>query len=276
MTLNHKIGLGSVQFGIPYGISNINGQTSENEVGDILKYASKNGISVIDTAYGYGNAQKVLGQNKLTDFKIVSKFLSSNEDITHQFKTTLADLNVNELYGYLAHSPAELLANIHQWEELKVLKDSGKIKKIGFSVNTPKELSQLLNKGLKPDLIQVPYNYFDDRFKTQIIELKSKGCEIHTRSAFLQGLFFADVNKLPSFFDSVKQTIGNLQATYSKNLPKVLLKYVLSQEFIDIVIIGVENHYQFASNLENIALADNIDCPLIKIDSNIIIPSMWP
>ena len=71
-----KIGLGTVQFGIPYGISNQKGQTSVLEVARILTLAKQKGVGIIDTASAYGTAEKVLGQHDLSAFKVVSKFIS--------------------------------------------------------------------------------------------------------------------------------------------------------------------------------------------------------
>ena len=202
MNLNNKIGVGSVQFGIPYGVSNSHGQTTSAEVNKILNYANRSGIKIIDTASAYGNAEEVLGFNDLNNFKIISKFMpkEENNSIRFQLKTSLEKLNVDSLYGYLAHRPLSLLDNRKQWEELLVLKQENKVRKIGFSLNEPKELDLLLNRGMMPDLIQVPYNYFDNRFKDILIDLKAKGCEIHTRSAFLQGLFFFDINSFNIVF----------------------------------------------------------------------------
>ena len=278
MSLSHKVGLGSVQFGIPYGVSNNNGQTTSEEVTKILNYANKSGIAFIDTASAYGNAEEVLGFNDLNNFKIISKFMpqEENNSISFQLKTSLEKLNVDLLYGYLAHRPLRLLDNQKQWEELLVLKQENKIKKIGFSLNEPKELDLLLNKGMMPDLIQVPYNYFDNRFKDILIDLKSKGCEIHTRSTFLQGLFFSDIQKLPSFFDQVKKDINQLQINYKNNLSEVLLKYVLSLEFVDVVIMGVENEKQLKNNLTNINTTHRLSSNDFNFSDAVLIPSNWP
>lgn len=278
MSLNHKVGLGSVQFGIPYGVSNNHGQTTSEEVTKILNYANKSGIKFIDTASAYGNAEAVLGFNDLNNFKIISKFMpqEENNSISFQLKTSLEKLNVDSLYGYLAHRPPSLLDNQKQWEELLVLKQENKVKKIGFSLNEPKELDLLLNNGIMPDLIQVPYNYFDNRFKDILIDLKSKGCEIHTRSAFLQGLFFSDIQKLPSFFDEVKKYIIELQINLSDNLSGALLKYVLSLDFVDVVIIGVENEKQLKCNLKNIEVAENLVPMNLNYSDSILMPSNWP
>lgn len=278
MSLNHKVGLGSVQFGIPYGVSNNHGQTTSEEVTKILNYANKSGIKFIDTASAYGNAEEVLGFNDLNNFKIISKFMpqEENNSISFQLKTSLEKLNVDSLYGYLAHRPLSLLDNQKQWEELLVLKQENKVGKIGFSLNEPKELDLLLNNGMMPDLIQVPYNYFDSRFKDILIDLKSKGCEIHTRSAFLQGLFFSDIQKLPSFFDEVKKYIIELQINLSDNLSGALLKYVLSLDFVDVVIMGIENEKQLKSNLININAAHHLPPNDFNFSESILMPSNWP
>ena len=82
--------------------------------------------------------------------------------------------------------------------------------------------------------------------------LKAEGCEIHTRSAFLQGLFFADVNKLSLFFDEVKPILSYLHKTYKDSLQGVLLNYVLQQDFIDVVIMGVEDAAQLEANIKSL------------------------
>jgi aryl-alcohol dehydrogenase-like predicted oxidoreductase len=278
MSLNHKVGIGSVQFGIPYGVSNNHGQTTSEEVTKILNYANKSGIKFIDTASAYGNAEEVLGFNDLNNFKIISKFMpqEENNSISFQLKTSLKKLNVDSLYGYLAHRPLSLLDNQKQWEELLVLKQENKVRKIGFSLNEPSELVLLLNNGMIPDLIQVPYNYFDNRFKDILIDVKAKGCEIHTRSTFLQGLFFTDVKKLPSYFDDVKKNINELQINLSDNLSGALLKHVLSLDFIDVVIMGVENVIQLKINLKDIDSAEVLTSKEFNFSQSILMPSNWP
>ena len=58
-----KLGLGTVQFGTDYGISNKLGQTSADEVRKILEFAAGHGIRYLDTAPAYGTSEAVLGEN---------------------------------------------------------------------------------------------------------------------------------------------------------------------------------------------------------------------
>jgi aryl-alcohol dehydrogenase-like predicted oxidoreductase len=278
MNLINKIGLGTAQFGMVYGIANESGQTSATEVKNILEYASIHNINFIDTASAYGNAEDILGINDLIGFKVISKYMppSENGSIEDQFKNSLNKLNLNALYGYLAHRPLDLLNNKKQWGQLMSLKENGKIEKIGYSLNQPDELNQLLNKGMIPDLIQVPFNYFDNRFKNLMMDLKIKGCEIHTRSTFLQGLFFIDADQLHYHFNPVKEVLRELQSKFRDCLSGALLKYVLSLDYVDIVIMGVENKIQLINNLAKFSEIAKLEPMNLNIGKEILMPSMWP
>lgn len=278
MTNFSKIGIGSVQFGLPYGISNTTGQTHPDEVATILEFAFSKGIHIIDTASAYGNSEAVIGMLNVNRFLLVSKFMppKEGETITSLLDKSLDLLKADSLYGYLAHRPLELLQAKNIWQELQELKSAGKIKKIGFSLNTPEEYHQLELAGFKPDLVQVPYNYFDNRFKDTLIKLKSEGCEVHTRSAFLQGLFFTETDKLSSFFDELKPTLLNLRENFNDQLQAALLNYVMQQDFIDVVIMGVENVDQLKANLQNLDSAPNLEPLNIPFSEELLMPVHWP
>ena len=276
MRIDGKIGLGTVQFGLSYGISNTKGKTPAQEVCNILETARANKIDVLDSASAYGNSEQVLGNFDISTFKVISKFLppSNDESISLQFNNSLKNLGLDSLYAYLAHRPIDLLNNPSHWEELKQFKRDAKIEKIGFSLNEPEELMKLLDKGFFPDLIQVPYNYLDRRFESLMKGLHAKGCEIHTRSTFLQGLFFINADNLAEYFNEVKPILRGLQEDH--NLNGNLLKFVLEKSFIDRVIIGVENKMQLQSNIGSLEEANKL--PLLQrgFSDNILIPSRWP
>ena len=127
-----KLGLGTVQFGLDYGISNKQGITNLEEVRDILGFAKNAGIDLIDTAFGYGKSEEVLGKADVDGFRVVSKFLpeSNGLSIPQQVQTTLERLKTNQLYGLLAHRPADLLKNPDIWLYLQGLKQQGLVKTI--------------------------------------------------------------------------------------------------------------------------------------------------
>ena len=63
MTALSRIGLGTVQFGMHYGVSNRVGQPDEREVAAILERAVARGVRYLDTASAYGDAEILLGRH---------------------------------------------------------------------------------------------------------------------------------------------------------------------------------------------------------------------
>ena len=273
-----KIGIGSVQFGLPYGISNTEGQTPPDEVATILDVAYLNGIRIIDTASAYGSSESVIGMLHDNRFLLVSKFMPPEEygGVGEQLAKSLSLLKTHSLSGYLAHRPLELLKDPTAWEALQALKSAKKIQRIGFSLNKPEEYEALTKVGIIPDLVQVPYNYFDTRFKNTLIKLKTMGCEIHTRSAFLQGLFFTDVVKLSPFFDTLKPKLQEIHERYKETLHGALLNFVMQQEFIDVVIIGVETAAQLEDNMHSLDNAPNMEPIEVAYFDELLMPVHWP
>lgn len=275
--LKNKIALGTVQFGLDYGISNPNGQTPIEEVIKTIKVARENGIDTIDSAFAYGESENVLGLIDTTGFKLITKFIgiSNKKDLDLQLAESLSKLNRNSIYGYIAHRPNEILKKRELWQFINEKKHENIIQKIGFSFNTIEEVKAVLEADLIPDLIQVPFNILDNRFEMYMKELKDKyGTEIHTRSTFLQGLFFMDIKKLDPYFNGIKEWLKENQ---DENLPGKLLKYVADKEYIDKVVIGVNNHSQL---FDNINALRNVSSTLKAVDfqfnNNILTPSNWP
>ena len=58
--MNSNLILGTVQFGMKYGINNRHGKPSSEEVNDILKCAFQNKVYYLDTADNYGESQNEL------------------------------------------------------------------------------------------------------------------------------------------------------------------------------------------------------------------------
>jgi aryl-alcohol dehydrogenase-like predicted oxidoreductase len=277
MNLISKIGLGTVQFGIPYGIGNTHGITTEEEVSSILTFAKEKGITLLDTASAYGKSEEVLGNNNLQNFKVVSKFMLQDSDhtIPEQLTKSLGRLKIPSLYGYLAHRPLEITNDPKRWDELLNSKKAGMVEKIGFSFNEISDAEAVLSMDITPDIIQVPFNYLDNRFLPYMIELKNRGCEIHTRSTFLQGLLFCNINRLIDFFNEVKPVISELQKN-GEYLSGMLLRYCLENPFIDKVIIGVNTLEQLIENLNRFQDAKPLTPLDIQLNEEIVTLSKWP
>jgi aryl-alcohol dehydrogenase-like predicted oxidoreductase len=277
--IHTKIAIGTVQFGLNYGIANRSGQVTEADAIVIINYCKNIGINTIDTAYAYGNSETVLGKADVSDLNVITKFLPYSvcgKDLKQQFSESLIRLQSEKVYGLLAHRFDDILNSSNLREQMKSLKEEGLVEKIGVSLNAPEEMLQLLDKGFIPDIIQAPYNYFDSRFEKVFKILKSDyNVEIHTRSAFLQGLFFANPDELSDFFNPVKKQLRELQLL-DGNLSCELINYVLNENNVDKVVIGVDSLEQLKINVENLG-----KCSLSAINNEItnpeiLTPSNWP
>lgn len=252
-----KLALGTVQFGMNYGISNVNGIPDNFEIEKIFQLAWENNIKTIDTASVYGGAEKKIGILAKQNFEIVSKFKISSENtsVSEQLENSLISLNRKSIYGYLAHNVDELLNDLDLWKCLEEERGLGKVQKIGYSIYNIDQLQKLLNKGLIPDIIQLPYNLLDRRFDVFFDNLKKNGVEIHIRSAFLQGLYFMDLNSLGSKFEPIKNDLAKIKSICNENkisIESLALNFVIMNPLIDKLLIGVDTLYQLQSNIDGV------------------------
>lgn len=257
----NKLVLGTVQFGVQYGV-NSSGRPNAAMVHSILNEAYNNNILILDTSAAYGNAEEILGAgiDKENSFKIVSKYPKCNMSVKDCFEQSRRDLKVDKLYGYLLHHFCVYQDNPLMWKEMVELKHTAKVDKIGFSLYTTEELERIMNDDVEFDLIQIPYNIFDHQFEPFFPLLKDKGIEIHVRSTFLQGLFFMDRENLPDKLQPLRPYLEQLDVYAQKkqiSIAELALNYNLQNEYIDGVLIGVDNVEQLKINLSSI-----IDIPI--------------
>lgn len=276
-----KIALGTVQWGLEYGISNKKGIPSNDELDQILSLASVSGINLLDTASSYGNAEMRIGNQSGGKFKIVTKIdsIRNGYSIEQQLKISLDNLKLTSVYGCLFHNVIELLNDTEKWEQILIQKEEGLIKKIGVSLYCPEELERLLALKIVPDLIQIPFNIIDRRFEPYFKKLNELDIEIHVRSIFLQGLLLNSKMMNHSKFSKWKLIWDKYKEWLNKKGLSPLegcMGHALSYEEISNVIIGVEH----ASQLKQIILASgkkSIEAPkmLISTDQKLINPISW-
>ena len=106
-----KLILGTVQFGINYGINNKIGKPSSNEIKEILDFAFERNINILDTAEAYGSSQERIGgyiKQSNNKFEIITKYSRYRNDlpsnIVDRVKKNLEILNVEKLYCYMFHN----------------------------------------------------------------------------------------------------------------------------------------------------------------------------
>ena len=288
--MENKLILGTVQFGLDYGINNTTGKLGTNQVLELLKIAYDHGIRILDTAEVYGNAHETIGdfhkKNGNSKFKIITKFpdVIRNNSINEIVLDYIKQLAVNSIEVLMFHSFESFKTNYKALDSLVELKSKGYVNNIGVSVYTNDHLKQLLNEDLIT-VIQLPFNMLDNfNLRGDLLsQLKKKGKLIHTRSAFLQGLFFKNTNEKTPIVQKLKTELEILnQIIIESNCSKeeLALSYCLHQENIDNVIIGVDSVFQLNANIK--AASYEIGQDVIKVINNIKVkdldllnPSLW-
>ena len=256
--------LGTVQFGINYGIQN-NGKPNLDLVYNIIDIAISNGILCFDTAMAYGDAEKILGQyissKKLKDdsIRIITKdkSQSSLNVLSDNIKNSIDRLCINKIYGFLFHD-SKVVYNKELMISLYEIRNRNLANKVGVSIYTPDEALKALEYDI--DIIQVPYNLFDNRLdKVNFFEkAKEKGIEIYARSSLLQGLVLMDYNKLPKNVEFAKDYLikfDDLCKKYKIDKLNVAVNYVSSNKYIDYIVFGTDNINQLQ---EYLLIRDNV------------------
>ncbi|MFY9311352.1 MAG: aldo/keto reductase [Bacteroidia bacterium] len=281
-----KLGLGTVQFGLNYGINNSSGIPENDEIKKIFTNAYESGIQILDTAPGYGDAEIKIQQLSGQKFKVVTKFpvVNNPKDLIAQLNTSLGRLKSKTVYGYLAHNSDNLLEYPALWETLLQAKEKKQIEKIGYSLYSCDQLERLLSLNMIPDLVQLPYSLLDRKFEIFLPQLKKLGTEIHVRSVFLQGLYYRNSSELPEKLEKLKHNIDALVKCCKKfdvAIGALALNFVLDNKYIDHAIIGVDSALQLNQNIQ-VARSwkqneDIIECVnQIKVEhSELLNPANW-
>lgn len=284
-----KLILGTVQFGLNYGIANSEGKPALNKVRAILRCAADHGIRILDTASAYGDSETVIGTVFAGDstlknhFQVVSKIPPLPQDISPEgarifirksVDASLRNLRIDQLYGILFHREEDA-SNLRL---LKELQKEGKVRLCGFSADgfLPEDISET-------EMIQVPGNVLDRRF---IPFPRKKPQKLFVRSVYLQGLLMMPEEKVPSVLTGVipyRRKLAAMAAENSMGLAELYMRYLLSFPEIDGVLTGVDNPEQLEYNLQmasggplDKALQQKIRDIIPELPELWIHPKLWP
>ena len=251
----NKIILGTVQFGLNYGITNKNGKIDDKEIEKIFDFCNNYSILYFDTAQDYGKSEDILSKfNKLyPNLKIITKAKFANKNIDITIDKSLKKFKRIECF--MLHSFNDF-KNKKLINKLIQLKKEKKIQKIGVSIYNVNEAIILLN-DINIDIIQIPFNYLDKQwFNIKFQNLvKQKKKKIHARSIFLQGILLNKPIKYPnniskSEFEDLENKINIITKEFNMSKLELCFFFVNSFDWINHVIIGIDNFNQLLMNFE--------------------------
>jgi len=293
-----KLCLGTAQFGLDYGVRGGKQPSLEKSTQMLEKAVFDYNILTFDTAAAYGNAEVVLGnffnKNQVckNSVSVITKLSPGalntideskyKNEIIIQTENSLSRLNLEKLNGLLLHNAKDIF-NDKIIISLASIKTMGLADNVGVSIYEPEEaLAAAKNEYI--DYIQVPYNAFDQRLeKVDFFKIaKQNNKTIFARSAFLQGLLVME--ETPShlvFANAHIRKFQNLCKKYGLSYSDACINYVLSNEYIDFIVMGIDDVDEIEKNINAIKISPNLDfaseCKInfCNTERKIIIPSLW-
>jgi aryl-alcohol dehydrogenase-like predicted oxidoreductase len=283
-----KLALGTVQFGLNYGVSNSRGQVTSETVAAILSCARHHGIAWLDTAAAYGESESVLGtfQNQFPDFQICTKTIpitsgnidaSSIATVREGFYRSLQRLKRSQVDLLMVHHAGNLLLPgaglLH--DLLQHFKSEGLAKAIGFSAYDPQEADAVLAQ-FQFDGVQMPCNVLDQRLMTSGLaaKLHANSTQLFIRSVFLQGVLVSD---LPQFADHAALVkLRDFARSHQLSALQLALGFIKTLGAAH-AVVGVTSVRELTEIIEAFEMAPALDfAQLASDDADLIDPRRWP
>lgn len=266
-----RLSLGTVQFGLDYGLTK---RKSQAEVDSLLDTAAEVGCTLLDTAPSYGDGERLVGdyfrRRPNHPFQVATKVAKLSRDDVASVSRMRAALEASlrssaEALGSLAvvqlhQAEGWLLGSTELWRCVDGLRRDGFFRSFGVSVYEPEDALTLLTSAPPAlDVIQVPFNVLDQRFRSVLQAASAKGIGILARSAFLKGVLTANTDALPPFLAALRPSrdrLSRLAARVGMTAGEAALAFVAGEEGVSSVLVGVDRPGEIRRNA---ALMDRLE-----------------
>ncbi|ADU28860.1 aldo/keto reductase [Evansella cellulosilytica] len=267
-----EIGLGSWQLGNAKDWDVM----SEKEGIELVHHALSLGCNFFDTApnYGLGKSEEILGKalkGKRNEVIISSKFGHQDDgsinfdphEIENSVHKSLKRLQTDYLDTLLLHNPPfeYLNGGSHHFEVLEKLKREGKILSYGASVDSSKEMFQVI-ETTNSQVMEVMFNIFHQETSEAFKAAKENGIgliiKVPLDSGWLSGKYgsnstFTDIRRRWSK-DIIERRTNMLKEIKkivdpSQSLTQSALQFILAHEEVSTIIPGAKNIIQLNENV---------------------------
>ena len=282
-----ELALGTVQFGLKYGLSPTESLLSDQEIRELIEYSYNNGISVLDTAPDYGDIEsRLTNLSAGMDFRIVSKIPPIPETLNDSDACHWAVESARKskkrlgrrLYALLFHRAEDLrgLRGASVWGAMAAWAADENVR-VGASGYDVVQFGDPI-RDLGMMIGQLPANALDQR----VLGLNPKrmpGFELHSRSAFLQGLLLLPIEQAISVLPSGSTALRKWHAWLRRQRLSPLegaLTIVKSFDNVSVCVIGVDNKAQLMELVQVWRAVSGRGAPELKCDNlEIIDPRLW-
>lgn len=271
--IHSELTLGTAQLGMNYGVANQAGQPVRKLAIQMVREAIAHGVTTLDTARNYGEAEEVLGDalsgawrsrvEVITKLDPLASLCHDSDEkvvraaVDESLRRSCAALRTDKLSTLLLHRPHHYRAwNGTVWNRLLELREEGMIGALGASVYQPQEALELLEDPAVQHL-QIPFNVLDWRWKAGGVDralAERPEVTVHGRSTLLQGLLPNPAVDWPfsAEYDgaSCQRHLGAFASQCGReSVTDLCLAYVRSQRWITSVVVGCETLEQLKENL---------------------------
>jgi len=280
-----KFALGSAAWRSHYG-SFSKSPLSDDEIENLVAKAVLLGFDFIDTAPSYGDAEETLGRIQVHQ-SLATKVTVDASDISSISKSidlSRKKLKVDSLDLVFIHN-WDVLSQSDKYKSVEVMQNrvsEEAIKGWGFSTYEVSEVAKLKSSGWRDLTVQINSNALDQRILEistphNSSDFKSRNIEIWVRSIFLQGVLLDSSPKNPYITHPDIKSFFSACANLNTSPIEMCLAYIRQMDFVDCVIIGIENDVQ----LNQIVSALKFSIPKIDFrrleskDVELIDPRKW-
>ena len=294
-----KLCIGTVQFGMDYGIQG-GRRPSDDASAAIIGEAVDGGVDAIDTAAAYGGAESVVGRFLASRPGVrdrpfvVSKFGldalngaaagACRGNLIEAARLSLGRMGVDCLDAYICHVPTAVRDDA-VLEAMAGVREAGLARKTGFSVYEVDEAMAAIDSGVV-DFLQVPYSVLDQRMAMAGVFEKAaaRGVEVHSRSAFVQGLVLMDAESVPGWLDGAAKLVRALEglcADSGVTRRRLALAFVRRRREVSHLVFGVDNLCQLREILADFSepVADDVLDEAARmfadVDPCLVMPNKW-
>lgn len=287
-----RLMLGTVQFGMAYGINNQLGKPEPERIQAILRAAADSGVNVLDTARSYGDSEEqiaaALQKTGLQQhFRIITKIQVFPKDlprgereawVERSLTASLKALQRDHVEGVLIHHESELdcLPLLEKYRERGLVQFTG----ASLDSNQTRDIEAL-------GATQIPGNILDRRFVEYAHRAASRGGLIFVRSVYLQGLLFKPEDQLHPVFREkllpVRRQLENLAREAGLKASELYFRYLLSNPDFTCILSGVDTPEQLLENMRIVqkgALPENLLQKIAgivpELPEELIRPLNWP
>ena len=244
-----SLALGTAQWGTSYGVTNAQGRLTDAVVGSIIAAARAAGITELDTAGAYGDAEARL-RPWAGEFAVTTKVLGADPaSIPRQLAASLGHLGVDRVQSCLLHDWSILDAGqaAQAVQELRRLQESGMVEIVGVSAYDEPDIERAIEAFETLDALQVPANVLDQRLAESsiLVDLAERGARIQVRSVFLQGLLATRSSTLLGLHPAVARFHDWCEAR-GRDPREVSLAFARSLPWVTSVVVGVTSGEELA------------------------------